>query len=149
MPREEKTSRTKQTERLFQRIPLRLLLIVPCVLQIILALGFTGWLSFRHGQEAVNNLAKKLRSETTERIKQYIDAQLSKSHLINRINLDIINFELLNAEDLSGLGEHFRRQLQTFNSIGVIYFGTERGTFIAAQRATDGSFFFVKRELRY
>ncbi|MGF1490396.1 MAG: cache domain-containing protein [Prochloraceae cyanobacterium] len=129
------------------RVPLRLFLIVPCLLQIFLAVGIVGWLSYLNGQSAVNKLAKRLRTETTERVKKHIDTQLSKSHLVNQINLDNLNSQLLNSQDLSALGEHFWRQLQIFEQIGVIYYGSETGTFIAAQRASDGSFFFVKREL--
>ena len=146
MPREDLTSTNKQTDGLLQKVSLRFILIVPLVLQITLALGITGYLSFRNGQRAVNKLAGKLLSETTARVKEHIDRQLTKSHLVNQINMEIISFELLNTEELSALGSHFWRQLQIFESIGVIYFGTEQGTFIAAQRGANGSFFFVKRE---
>jgi len=129
------------------RVPLRLFLIVPCLLQIFLAVGIVGWLSYLNGQSAVNKLAKRLRTETTKQVKTHIDTQLRKSHLVNQINLDNLNSQLLNSQDLPALGAHFWRQLQIFEQIGVIYYGSEQGTFIAAQRAADGSFFFVKREL--
>jgi len=38
-------------------IPLRTVLIVPFVLQILGAVGIVGYLSFRNGQQAVNDLA--------------------------------------------------------------------------------------------
>ena len=134
-------------ERVFQKIPLRLILIVPFVLQISAAVGLTGWLSIRNGQRAVNDVATQLRHETSDRIEQHLNAQLENSHLVNRINLEAIQFDHVPTEDLSDLGEHFWRQLQTFESMGVIYFGDERGRFIAAQRLHDDSFIFVKREL--
>ncbi len=134
-------------ERFFQKIPLRLVLIVPFVLQISAAVGLTGWLSIRNGQQAVNDVATQLRHETSDRIEQHLNAQLENSHLVNRINLEAIQFDHVTTQDLTQLGEHFWRQLQIFKSMGVIYFGDERGRFIAAQRLQDDSFIFVKREL--
>jgi hypothetical protein len=40
-------------------IPLRLILVVPFVLQIFAAVGLVGFLSFRNGQKAVNDLANQ------------------------------------------------------------------------------------------
>lgn len=41
-------------------IPLRTVLVVPFVLQIFAAVGLTGYLSFRNGQQAVNEKTKVL-----------------------------------------------------------------------------------------
>ncbi len=43
------------------KLPLRLVLVVPFLLQLFLAVGLTGWLSFRHGREAVDDVATSLR----------------------------------------------------------------------------------------
>jgi hypothetical protein len=54
----------------FKKIPLRLVLILPFVLQIFGMVGLTGYLSLRNGQKAVNDLATKLRSEVSSRIEK-------------------------------------------------------------------------------
>lgn len=41
-------------------VPLPLILVVPFVLQIFAAVGITGYLSFRNGQKAVNELTTDL-----------------------------------------------------------------------------------------
>jgi hypothetical protein len=43
-------------------LSLRSLLIVPFVLQIFTAVGLTGYISLRNGQQAINDLATRLRS---------------------------------------------------------------------------------------
>ncbi len=98
MLREDITSKKKPTDGLLQKVPLRFLLIVPLVLQITLALGITGYLSFHNGQRAVNKLAGKLLSETTARVKEHIDRQLTKSHLVifNKIFFILLFFCYIN-----------------------------------------------------
>ncbi len=51
-----------------RKLPLRFVLIVPFVLQIFAAVGLVGWLSFRNGREAVNEVASQLRSENQSKI---------------------------------------------------------------------------------
>ncbi|TAG55098.1 MAG: hypothetical protein EAZ28_23400 [Oscillatoriales cyanobacterium] len=49
--------------KLIGSAPLRAVLIVPFVLQIMGAVGIVGYLSFRNGQKAVNDLASQLRTD--------------------------------------------------------------------------------------
>ena len=51
-----------------RKLPLRFVLVVPFLLQIFAAVGLTGWLSFRNGQKAINDLATQLQSEVTDHI---------------------------------------------------------------------------------
>lgn len=132
---------------IFYRFPLWLVLILPFALQIAIAVGITGWLSYRNGERAVSVLAVQLRGEVVARIHQHLDTSLATSHLINQINVELIRSGELKTDDLAALGSHFWHQLQTFESISVIYFGNPQGRFIAAQRLRDGAFIFVRREL--
>ena len=52
-----------KTAKKTRQIPLRLLLIVPFVLQIVGAVGLVGYLSYRSGQKAVEDMAKPLMVE--------------------------------------------------------------------------------------
>jgi diguanylate cyclase (GGDEF)-like protein/PAS domain S-box-containing protein len=131
----------------FSRSPLWLVLTLPFALQIAIAVGLTGWLSHRNGERSVRNLAAQLRREVVARIDQHLDTELATSHLINRINLELIRSGELKTDNLSALGTHFWRQLQTFESFNTIFFGDPQERFIAAQRLEDNSFIFVKREL--
>lgn len=45
------------------KVPLHTVLIVPFVVQIFGAVGQVGYLSFRNGQQAVNNVATQLHRE--------------------------------------------------------------------------------------
>ncbi|NJO52426.1 MAG: hypothetical protein HC840_26910 [Leptolyngbyaceae cyanobacterium RM2_2_4] len=123
-----------------RRIPLRLLLIVPFVLQIFGTVGLVGYLSYRNGQQAVDSLAGQLGSEVSDRIEQNLLDFVETPHLVNQINADTIRTGLLNLQDPAAIGRYFWQQIQLFDSIGYIQFGSEQREFVGVERLADGSF---------
>lgn len=122
------------------KVHIRLVLIVPFVFQIILAVGLTGYLSFRNGQEAINELAAQLHTEITARIEQYINTYLNIPSLVVNINADAISNGQLELNDLRSWVRYLWKQSQVFEELSFIYFGHEqRGDYIALQRLDDGS----------
>ncbi len=117
------------------QVPLRTVLIVPFVLQIVGTVGLVGYLSFRNGQDAVNEVAAKLRSEISDRVKQYLETYLKTHHLVNRINVDAVRLGQLDLEDLPAIERHIFALLQNFNSIEGILIGNERGDFRGVTRS--------------
>ena len=121
------------------KVPLRTVLIVPFVLQIFAAVGLTGYLSFRNGQKAVNNLATQLQSEILDRIDQHLDDYLATPHQINQINLDAIELDLLSLKDFERTGHYFWKQMQVFN-VSYINFANKKGEFIGVERLAQNGF---------
>ena len=118
----QKSQKTRQ-------IPLRLLLIVPFVLQIVSAVGLVGYLSYRSGQQAVEKLADKLMTETGNRIDQHLNSYLGKAQEINRTNVDAFKSGILNLNDFKTLGKYFYHQVKAFN-FAYVNFGSTKGGFI-------------------
>jgi len=73
-------------------------LIVPFVVQIFAAVGIVGYLSFKNGQKAVNNLAYQLMEEVSDRLENHVHEYLETPQLINQINLDAIRQGYLNLD---------------------------------------------------
>ncbi|BAY50270.1 multi-sensor hybrid histidine kinase (plasmid) [Scytonema sp. HK-05] len=130
---------TRQLAKLASNLPLRFILVVPLILHISLAVGLTGWLSIRNGQRAINDVASQLRSETIARIIQYLDTYITTPHLINRLNANAIHLGQLNLQNLPGLERHLWYQIQAFNEVNEIKFGTQQGDFVAVERLDDGT----------
>ncbi|MBD2449318.1 response regulator [Nostoc sp. FACHB-152] len=120
-----------QVSQKSQKLSLRLILILPFVLQIFAAVGLTGYLSLRNGQKAVNDLAGKLRSEVSERVDEHLDSYMANPRNLLENDWNTIDTGLLNVEDTKKLGYHFWRQLQTFN-VGYIIYGFNSGKFLAS-----------------
>ncbi|HEY9646561.1 MAG TPA: cache domain-containing protein, partial [Chroococcidiopsis sp.] len=121
---------------ILHRVPLRLILIVPFVLQIFVAVGLTGWVSLRNGQKAVSDLATQLRNKTSAEVTHHLEDQLCQPIQINQLNLEAIRIGALNLQDFDQLGKTFYRQMQIFD-VGYINFANPKGEFIGIERLSD------------
>ncbi|MEG4799998.1 PAS domain S-box protein [Microcoleus sp. ARI1-A1] len=121
-----------------RKVPIRIVLVVPFAIQTFAAVGLTGWLSLRNGRIAVNDVAAQLRAEVTSRIQQHIYSFIETPHQINQLNLDAIRLGILNVQDEVSLRSYFSKQLQTFDKVSYIQFGSEQKTFVGVERLDDG-----------
>jgi PAS domain S-box-containing protein len=124
-------------QRVFRKVPLYLVMVVPLLVQVVGVVGAVGWFSYRNGQQAVNEVATQLRNEAGNRIHQHLDDYLTKPVQINRTNADAVDLGLLNVNNFSTTGKYFWRQMQTFN-VGYISFGKANGDFIGVERLDNG-----------
>jgi signal transduction histidine kinase/CheY-like chemotaxis protein len=123
----------------FKGLPLRVILVVPFVLQIFAAVGLTGYFSWRNGQQAVKDLANQLMHKHSELVDRHLDRYLLVPKQINQINLDAIELGLLDLENLPTMGRYFWKQMQVYD-VGYINYGDRDGRFIGIERLNDGKF---------
>ncbi len=114
----------------FSRLPLRLLIVVPFVLQVSVAVGLTGWLSLRQGQQAVNQVASELRNSVSHHIEHKLEDFLGTSHLVNQLSYDALALGQLDPNDSEALFQHFMQQSHTFSHLDSIFFGQANGEFV-------------------
>jgi hypothetical protein len=126
------------TSTLFGNIPLRMVLIVPFVVQVIVIVGLVGYLSFRNGQKAVNEMAGQLRTEMMNRMEDYIRAYLKVPHQANRMNAAAIRRRTLDVRDFPATEHHFWQQIQVFDTISYLSFGNTQGEFIGIEQMREG-----------
>ncbi|WP_198525109.1 PAS domain S-box protein [Kamptonema formosum] len=120
-------------------MPLRLVVVVPFVIQICGAVGIVGWLCLHNGQKAVNSVASDLRAEITARIQLQLQSFLATPHLINQINASAIRLGQLNLENLRDWERHFWQQIQLFDSVTYISLGTQTGEYTGIERLSRGT----------
>ncbi|MEG4318055.1 MULTISPECIES: ATP-binding protein [unclassified Microcoleus] len=123
-------------KKLIGNAPLRTVLIVPFVLQIIGAVGIVGYLSFRNGQKAINDLASQLQTEVSSRITQHLNSQLNTARHLAEVNGDAVDLGLLDYNNSQQLGQFFWQQLQQYN-VGYIGFAFTSGDFAGAGHFFD------------
>ncbi|MFW9265466.1 hypothetical protein RRG12_43345, partial [Nostoc sp. CALU 546] len=99
--------------KVYAKMPLRYVLIVPFILQIFGAVGLVGYLSYQNGQKAVKELATQLENEICDRIEQHLDSYLTTPKQINQINLDAVELGLLNLSDFATTGYYFWKQMES------------------------------------
>ncbi len=118
-------------------IPLHLVLVIPFVLQIFAAVGITGYLSFRNGQQAVKKLATQLQEEVSGRVALHLDNYIETAVSINRLNAEAVKLGLLNLKDYQTAGLYHWQQLQIFKNIGYISYALPTGQYAGAGRWLD------------
>ncbi len=124
--------------KLLQRRPLSNVLILPFVVQVFSVAGLIGYLSYRNGQQAVNDLVARLEDQTIARVEQHLDAHLDFPHRINHINAGDVTIGKLDLQDIYSLEQHFWKQMQVFPEVSYIYAGTKAGLFSGAEPVPNG-----------
>ncbi|MEG4968382.1 ATP-binding protein [Microcoleus sp. B6-A1] len=125
--------------KILDKLPLRTVLIVPFILQILGAVGLVGYLSFRNGQKAVNNLASQLMTEVSLRVEQNLQIYLKTPHQINQTKLDAVKLGLLKMENLSAWEKYLWRQVQLYPYINFTSVGNKKGNYRGGQQLSNGS----------
>ncbi|MEW6493363.1 MAG: cache domain-containing protein [Cyanobacteriota bacterium] len=124
--------------KILGKVPLRTILIVPFVLQIVGAVGVVGYLSFRNGQRAVNEVVSELRSEVSDRIEQNLRILVATPPLVNQSNATALSLGQLNVKNLNGLERHFWHQVSLFDQIALAGFADSSKEVVLAQRQDNG-----------
>lgn len=132
------TSVSDFVSRISGKVPLRTVIVIPFVVLILLAGVVTGYLSFRNGQEAVNNVASQLRSETTARIQERVRNYLENIHLINQLNANDIELNQLDLDNISNLELYFWKQIQTFPEVTNTFVGLPNERLVGAGGQGEG-----------
>jgi signal transduction histidine kinase len=120
--------------RWLQPLPLKPILIIPFVLQIVSATGLVGYLSYRNGQEAVNNLAQQLIDQTNEQVSTHLEHYLAIPNQIIEMNLKAIVAGDLDPRNKPVAERFFWRQLQSFETVSYIGYTLTDGNELGAGR---------------
>jgi signal transduction histidine kinase len=133
-PKEQNINEGKKIKGL----PLRLVLVLPFVLQVVGAVGIVGYLSFKNGQQAVNDLADRLMDKSSDLVSERLDNYLETPQRINQINLDALKLGLLDLKDFKTVGHYFWKQLQAYPDITYNGYAITTGETIGAGRFLAG-----------
>ncbi len=113
-----------------RKFRLRTTLVVPFVVQLAAAVSLVGYLSFRNGQRAVNDLATQLQHEISARVQERVQVYLEAPHLVNQINEDAARLGALSFDDLESARGYLWKQVLRFSSIGHAGLANEKGQYL-------------------
>lgn len=130
-----------QSHKISGFVPIRILLVVPFVLQIGVAVGLTGWLSLHNGQQAVNQVTSQLRSEVVARVEVQLRNYLAIPRLLNQVNLNALSLGQFNLQDTASVTRQFWNQRHLFDSVvtSSIFYGDREGEFTGIGYQDDGT----------
>ncbi|NEQ66286.1 MAG: response regulator [Symploca sp. SIO2D2] len=119
------------------KLPLRIVLIVPFVVQLVGTVGLVGYLSYRSGQQAVENLSERLMTEVVEQVNLYIQQNLQTAMQINKMNLEVVRSKALDLNNLAEIEKLLWLRIKQFETVTGIFLGFPDGTFRVTHRRTE------------
>lgn len=139
-----KNTGTSGVFSLFKALPLSLILVALFLLQILLAVGLTAYLSIDNGQKAVNEVATELRHEVANRVEQNLQSYLSTPRQVLRSNQNIIDMGLLKIENLATWESYLIEQLKIFPDALAITASNEQQEYLGVEKLNDRQFLLRK-----
>ncbi len=124
----------KLPTRWLQQIPIRALLTIPNLVQIVVVVALTGGLSWWYGQQTIQRLAFKVQQEIGDRVQLKLETYLATPRLITQLNQNAVQLGQLDLTDPTAVERHLFQQLMEFESVSGILIGTEQGTLRAVNR---------------
>ena len=118
-------------------IPLRFVLIVPFLLQILAVVGLTGYFSWRNGQKTVESMAIRLGEEVTAHIEKHVDGYTNTPSLFLEVNQAAIETGNLDINDFDRLFRYFWQQTQLSEAVPYVYFANPQGEFVGVWRQSE------------
>lgn len=129
---------TTPVKKRLRYISIRMVLILPFAIQTFATVGLIGYLSYRNGQKAVNDLVTQLSGQVTQQINLHLDNYLNTPHLLHRITANAIANGNLDLENTLQMQRQFFSDIQLSEAVDYIYVGDEEGHFLGVQRYRDG-----------
>ena len=109
---------------------LRWILILVFGIQLLAAAGVVGWLSFRHGQQAIEKMAQQLSQSVSHEIEHHLEYYLNQPHQLLKVKASAVKSGAINLTNLEQLQQDFRYLLQTQHQINHIFFQNPQGNSI-------------------
>lgn len=129
-------TRLSQIPRSLKKMPLRWILVVPFVVQLVSAIGVFGYLSFKNERNTIESLAYELMGQANESVQSQLGSYLKTPYLLNQTSRNLIEQGTLRSSKDFQL--FFARQVHSLNSIDYLAWGDRNGNYVDAARLAEG-----------
>ncbi|MEB3209939.1 MAG: PAS domain-containing protein [Leptolyngbyaceae bacterium] len=129
---------TPSIRRLLAKAPLKLILIVPFVVQLSLAAGLIGWLSIRNGRQAVDTVTDELWDEISARTVQHITEYTTVPQDVVAETVATTALNLANLRDPAILARYLWHQMNTHEGLYTVAVGYETGEVVGVGIEEEG-----------
>ncbi|MGB3536226.1 MAG: response regulator [Microcoleaceae cyanobacterium] len=137
------TSLISPVQHLIRQVSLRSLLTIPFIIQVVSAVGLTGYLGWRNGQKTLNDLVTQLQDEIIDRVEQELNTFLEIPKIVTQLNEVAVISNDLDLQNYSEVQRRLFKQIQIFDPISYVHFAIENGDFMGMGRRADGSLFLA------
>jgi signal transduction histidine kinase len=126
-----------------KQIPLPLLLVIPFALQVSVAVALVGYLSFKNGQKAVNDLAHQLMNKAGQQVDGHLDNYLALPQELAQVSREAIASGHVDLNTPTKGEQYFWQQAHAFENLSYIGYLLNDGREAGAGRWLDGKTLMV------
>ena len=116
----------RQKEQKKKQIPLKWILVITFVCQVVGAVGIVGYISHRSGQRTVDDFSNQLMSQKAQEVTNILDDYFGQAQKVNQLNQTLIQSGIIDVNDTENLGKYFWQQLQNNNFTNISYGNVNR-----------------------
>ena len=120
-------------------LTIRTLLVSLAIVEIVVAVGLTGWLAFQNGRKSVDQMTIKVLEEMISQVKQNLNTHINGPILLAQLNKDSLDLNQTSLTDIPALEKHFWSQSRNFPDVAYFSFGYSDGEVVGIQVNDDGS----------
>lgn len=120
-----------------KKIPLYLILTLQFIIQVLGIVGLVGYLSYRSGYRAVEEIAHRLMAETGDRIVDNFNHYLKIPFRINDSNISALESGTIKPQDLDQLHRYLILTKQKYPEVSSLLWGSPQGDFLFAHQVTS------------
>ena len=113
----------------FFNTSLQWVIVLPFVLQVFGVVGLVGYLSYRSGQEAIEEITNQLMENTGQQVTQKLDRYLKTAHNANQRHIAAIESGVISLQNLDQLHRYLILQHLQNSDLTTFLFGTPQGDF--------------------
>jgi len=116
---------------------LRTVLTIPFIIQIVLLVGLTSYLSLQNSQHSTEQFIQQLRQELSQRIKDHLTAYLQVPFQTNQVIANTLELGVGDVLQPRSLEPLLIKTMQDFPSVDYLQLGNIEGEFFGYERVAS------------
>jgi PAS domain S-box-containing protein len=121
-------------------LSLQNVLVLALIAHILSVVGLISYFSLRNSQSSVNDLAKRVIQERSDRIAAYLETYTAAPPLATQLNANAIQNGTLKLNRQPTWNRYLFQQSKLFQNIAYLYFGSTEGEYSELRRYGDRQF---------
>jgi signal transduction histidine kinase/DNA-binding NarL/FixJ family response regulator len=105
----------RSVAQVVNQVPLRAVLVIPFVLQLVGTVGLVGYFSFKNGEQAVNTLSTQVMDRTGKLVDQHLTNYVDLSYKLIQGHLRAYDQGILDLNNSQATERYFWNQIQLFD----------------------------------
>ncbi len=131
-------------QKLMNRLPLAIVLVIPFTIIIVVVVLFTSYLSYKNSQRVVNDATQEIIDTNTAQIHDQLDTLITTPSQITEISAAIMIDQPVALTETELLSYYLWKIVEHYDTISSIYYGyPDGGLALGGREGPGGDYYFM------